>query len=152
MELLRYQQDIKCPFLISGLNKKIADIYKKYGRHLDEYFNFESQIGQEIIKNNEYIAFIDTSNFQNEKSYLKKPSLRISLSGWIFNKPFVKIGKNYYSIALSAHADFNELIQYIKNCGAKFVITDNFRLGSAHALSDYLNKSLKIKSLPLPLK
>lgn len=151
MSLLQNNCDIDKPILLSDTSYDIAKIYKKYDRNIGECYKYNSEVGREIHKNKNFIAFIDTSK-KPKHNFFIKDSLKISLSGWIFNKPFIKMGKNHYSFSLSAHADFNKLIDYIKSCNPKFVITDNFRFGSAKNLSTYINKKLNIKSIPLPIK
>ncbi|MBD3229870.1 MAG: hypothetical protein GF329_16935 [Candidatus Lokiarchaeota archaeon] len=151
MHLLRTYCGNKKPIILSNKSYKIAKIYTKNGLNLGEFHQNNTDNGKEIIKNRNYIAFIDTSKKQKCDFFIKD-SFKISLSGWIFNKPFIKIGKNHYSISFSAHADFNDLIEYIKNCKPKFVITDNFRFGSAEKLSSYIKKKLNINSIHLPIK
>jgi len=152
MTFLHDECDINIPILLSKTSYEIAKIYEKFNRNLGEYFTFNSYEGTEIFNSKNFISFIDNSNVKKLKSKILKNSIKITLNGWLFNKAVIKIGKNRYSIALSGHADFPHLLNYIKLCDPKFVITDNFRLGSATELSNQIEKQLNIKSIPLPIK
>ncbi|MHA1752623.1 MAG: hypothetical protein ACTSYZ_09675 [Candidatus Helarchaeota archaeon] len=152
MDLLFNEMSIHLPFLLSNNSLKLAKIYEKFGRNIGEYFSFDSDQGAEILKSKNFIGFVDSSNILLEKQFILKNSFKIDLSGWIFKKPSIKIGKNHYSIAMSAHADFNDLMKYIEIIQPKFVITDNFRFGSAQEFCKEIEKNLHIQSIALPIK
>lgn len=77
--------------------------------------------------------------------------MRILASGWEFRKPCRRIGANEYVIALSDHSDFNELLEYVKRCSPRMVITDRYRSEAANILAHEIEKRLKIPAKAAPL-
>jgi len=152
IHFLRENCGIENPILLSNTSFELAKIYQKNKIQLGDFYEFNDCSLYLNPEKNNYLAFIDSRNIKNERRFIVKNCTKITLSGWIFDKPSIKIGKNHFSIALSAHAGFNELMHYIKSCGSKLVITDNYRFGSAMTLSKQIEKELKIKSLPRPKK
>jgi putative mRNA 3-end processing factor len=63
---------------------------------------------------------------------------------------FYKLQPNYYVIALSDHADFNGLLEYVRKSEAQLVITDSSRCPKAYTLAREIKNRLGIEALALP--
>ena len=82
--------------------------------------------------------------FRNVKNF------RILVSGWEFAEPCRQIDEKEYVIALSDHSDFEELIDYVRRCRPKLVITDNYRIGYAKVLAKEIKRRLGIRAVAAP--
>jgi putative mRNA 3-end processing factor len=86
----------------------------------------------------------------NSKRFVGTDAFRICVTGWEFSVPRRQIAPNEYIVALSDHADFNELLQYVSESKPKLVITDNYRTGEAVSLAREIEKRLGIPAKPSP--
>ena len=75
---------------------------------------------------------------------------RISVSGWEFRSPTRQIGFKEHVVALSDHSDFNGLIEYVRQCRPKRVITDNYRISHGETLAKEITKRIGIPAIALP--
>jgi putative mRNA 3-end processing factor len=73
------------------------------------------------------------------------------VSGWEFSFPRRQVAPNEHVVALSDHADFKELLEYVRESKPKLVITDNYRVGGAKALAHEIEKRLAIPAKALPV-
>ncbi|ADI31463.1 MBL fold metallo-hydrolase [Staphylothermus hellenicus] len=146
MQILR-RNGVKEPFLMPKRIYEVTRIAEKYGYEIGGYYNMRSLKGREILKSNRYILF-EHFNKANHRR-LGNNTLYIVLSGWEFNGPIKKIDRYTWLVALSDHADFDELIEYVEKAEPRLVIVDGSRQGSAEALANELNKR-GWKSLVLP--
>ena len=78
--------------------------------------------------------------------------IKVYLSGWEFDQPIKQIGEKEYVAALSDHADFCGLIQYVEHNNPRCVITDNYRAGDATSLANHLQARLGIPAQPMPYR
>ncbi len=118
--------------------EKNAEIYKKYGVSL-EYMPFSE-------RNNIFIlppSLLNRNFLFVLKNKFSKPIISASLSGWGFRSI---ADKNFL---LSDHADFYDLLNYIKEIEPKRVYTYH---GYDKELARYINHRLKITALPLRRK
>ena len=72
------------------------------------------------------------------------------MSGWEFNSAVREVAENDYVVALSDHSDFDGLIEYVRRCRPRLVITDNFRAGHAKTFAKEIRKRFGISALALP--
>jgi len=84
------------------------------------------------------------------RSKVGRGVFRVYVSGWEFDSPCREIADKEYVIALSDHSDFDGLIEYVRRCKPKLVITDNFRIGYAETLAREIRKRFRISSAALP--
>jgi len=141
------KEKLSVPVLLPNKIYYMAKACEKYNLKLGEYILVESEEGQRIINGKEpFLALFHAKSYSNIPSY----GIKINLTGWEFEKPIKKTGENEWIVALSDHSDFEQLLDFVKECKPEFVITDNYRVGDAKALSKEIEKKLKIPSIPLP--
>lgn len=75
---------------------------------------------------------------------------RIILSGWQFDAPVRRIAGDTWQVALSDHADFDELLEYVRSSGARRVIVDGFRCQDAPLFAQEVERRLGIRALAMP--
>ena len=94
-----------------------------------------------------HIAFYPRgSQVHAEKIYLL-----IMISDWDTTSPiYFKIADREYIIGLPDHCEFNGLLEFVKNCKPKLVITDASRSGNARYFARHIRSKLGIKARHMP--
>ena len=123
---------------------EVAKIYEKYGIKFPKYFTSSSKDAiDEVREKNPYVALWPLSVRRNRKN------LSIIVTGWA-GKPIVYLNANTIMVGLSDHADFNELLYYVDESKARWIITDGHRSRSAKVLAKELEKRRHIKATARP--
>jgi Cft2 family RNA processing exonuclease len=115
----------------------VSDIYRQYG-HALEYVDYKSSEGEELLDSGRCTVIAPKG------SKLKIKNIDTALaSGWA-----VIMKKRTRAFPLSDHADFRELLSYIRKCHPKRVLT--FHGGAmTRGFSQYIIKRLGIDARPL---
>ncbi len=146
MQIL-YENDIEAPFILPEKVFRAAKVCERYGMRVGKVLSADEEEAMEIAERNEpHVAFYH----MNSKRYVGTDCLRICVSGWEFSGPRRQIAPNEHIVALSDHADFRELLQYVSESKPKLVITDNHRVGDAVVLAREIEKRLGIPAQALP--
>lgn len=108
--------------LVDKKTLEICRVYEKYGVKLD-YINIESLEGQNELKSN-FVAIVPVSLLKKEnliamtRVYKKRIKTAVA-TGWSLLNKF----SQHKQFCLSDHADYNQLMQYVKESEAKNVYT-----------------------------
>jgi putative mRNA 3-end processing factor len=148
MQIL-HENRIDAPFIMPEKIFQTSKVCEAYGMRLGKILSANEDEARGIMERNEpHVAF----HHMNTRPYVGKDSFRICVSGWEFSGPRRQIGPNEHIVALSDHADFKELLQYVSESKPKIVITDNYRVGEAVVLAREIEKRLGVpaKALPQP--
>ncbi len=129
------------PVITHSSVSRINKIYDAYGQTLN-YLDAESKEASELQSSGEYV-FIAPKNL---KKLSENPDFNVAyVSGWAFRfkgkrKPFI----------LSDHADFNQLINFVKESHPKLVLLCH---GGKHntVFGKHVNNKLGIEARPLRL-
>lgn len=119
-----------------------VEVYQNYGIILGKLDSINSEEGKYAVKQRSYIRLYSKGDsFGNEP--ITDTSIKCSafMSTHSSNNPLMKFSEKSFSIALSNHADFNEILKYIEAIGANLVITDNTRnhgIVLANAINEHL--------------
>jgi putative mRNA 3-end processing factor len=141
--LTEYRLDL--PIVVPEPVYKLVEVCRRYGMEFKRCYYSRSDAGREARKGLHIgIYHVATSRWVGAQA------TRITLSGWQFDAPYKKTGDQEYIVALSDHADFEELLNYVGQCKPKQVITDNYRVGDAPALARSIRERLGIEAIPLP--
>lgn len=140
--------EIRAPLLCSDLIYKEIEIYNKFGFIFPNYFLINSSEGKKIVRNESYIYICNFRKYNPNISLAKTTKITLSLFRTDEKDPVRKFSESSYRIALSAHADFNDTLEYVLATGAKEVITDNSRGGHAIDLAQEIRAHLKIEAHP----
>ena len=139
--------NIHVPFLAGQEDLKWAEVYQKYGVNVGKIYQMGTKEVSEIQKSKQpFVSFHRIGSLVPEA----ENHLRIRTSAFMAKEDFYQPRENYYVVALSDHADFNGLIEYVKQSKAKLAITDNTRGGKALELAKQIKKRLSIEAKPLP--
>jgi len=138
---------VTAPFIATEKVFQMSKVCEQYGMHVGKLLSAGGDEATEIIERNEpHVVFYH----MNAKRHVNKNGFRICVSGWEFSGPKRQIGENEHVVALSDHADFKELLSYVKESRPKLVITDNYRVGDARGLAREIEKRLGIPARALP--
>lgn len=141
------------PFLTTKKERSIADVYRNYGYMIkEEILDVESHEARQMIANrNPYVRFsLWTETLEEgaeDVAHIKLGS-NIAFRG-AEHAPWYKIG-NRYSFDLSNHADFNGILDYVRECKPKLVITDSSRSYYATNLVKEIQSKFNINAIAMP--
>ncbi len=146
MQIL-HANHVDVPFLAPEKIFQISKVCERHGMRVGKVLSTMGDEAKEIVGRNEsHVAFYH----MNSKRHVGRDAFRISVSGWEFSFPRRQIAPNEHVVALSDHADFNQLIEYVRESRPKMVITDNYRVGGAKSLAREIEKRLAIPAKALP--
>ena len=138
---------VDVPFLGSNNLCKQVEVYRKYGYAVKPLIDVRSPEGKAAVQSARFIKF-----------YGKGDKAPVDLSGetsiWLSaylsgaDRPIVELAPESYTIALSDHADFPGILDYVKSTGARRVLCDNTRTGKGIELAQALRDRLGIDAAP----
>ncbi len=134
--LLLRRNGITVPFIMSERIYAVTRVIMRYGYDFGEYYSIKHREAKHIMMKDKYILF-DHFN-KARKRRLNDRVLHIVLSGWEFNEPIRRVDEYTWLVALSDHADFDELIQYVEEAKPKIVVVDGSREGNPAPLAKEL--------------
>lgn len=129
---------ITAPFIMPHRIKRITDIAVKHGLSIDNYYDTRSRRAKEILREGYYVFFDHMMRAKMRR--LDGTVYNVVLSGWEFSQPVRKIDEYTWLVALSDHADFDELIYYVEESRPKLVVLDGSRQGSPIPLLNELRR------------
>lgn len=125
-------------------------VYERYGYDFRNVINIDLNSDKDILKNNKFIFIKNTR--KSNYSFNELDLIKIKISAYRSLKedinPIQELNKNFYTVSLSSHADFEGTLEYVKATGAKEVIVDNTRNGNAIDVAEAIKSILKIKAYP----
>ena len=140
--------DMNVPFIAPSMDFRIAKVYEKHGFKIGDCINIEDQAACEIIERcDPYVAFYTVGS----KVPKAEGCLCVRVSAYEAIEPVFKVAKNRYVVAISDHADFKGILEYVKESQPELVITDAYRGGNAMILAREIRKRLGIDAQPSPL-
>ncbi len=147
MKIIR-EKGITDPFIMPPKIYRITKIAEKYGGKIGEYYNIHDREACRIMRyGGRYILF----QHMNRAEYRDlRRGLNIILTGWEFRAPVRKIDDNTWIVAFSDHADYDDLINYVKEASPKLVVVENARGGAAYELAHGIRTELGIDAIVLP--
>jgi putative mRNA 3-end processing factor len=148
MMRILYEAKIKTPFIVPEKIFRVSKVCEKHGMKLGkQLIPIDGKTSQSMLNQNEpCIVFFHSYS----RKKVEGEALRISASGWQFGRPCRRVRENEYLVALSDHSDFNELLQYVKRCNPRLVITDKYRSEAARIFAREIRKRLKIPAKAAP--
>lgn len=122
-------------------------IYAQYGYFADPVIDAGSESGREIMRTDKYVRILTTGD-KMPVSYPQGTTITLSAYMTKSQDPVLKFNEQAYRVSMSNHADFNGTLDYIKETGAKYVLTDNTRGGNAVELASQIKARLDIEAYP----
>ncbi|MCX8153115.1 MAG: MBL fold metallo-hydrolase [Candidatus Bathyarchaeota archaeon] len=148
MQIL-HEADVSVPFVMPERVYQVSKVCERHGMHLGNLTLASTNEGRELLGGNlPCVAFYH----MNARGSVGLHASRICVSGWEFHSPYRRIGEREYLIAFSDHSDFQGLLEYVKRCKPKQVITDNYRVSHGATLAKEITRRLGIPAVAMPGK
>lgn len=144
LQILR-EYGINNPAFMPSRIYEVAKLYEKEGKNLGKFHPLK-KLDTEKIKEEKNIIRLFHMNTGKD---FEVGSVVVKLSGWEFIEPIKQLGGTF-KVALSDHSDFHQLINHVKECDPKFVITDNYRSDGAQRLAREITKRTQKPAVGMP--
>ncbi|MGY5147882.1 MAG: hypothetical protein ACW9W4_07785 [Candidatus Nitrosopumilus sp. bin_7KS] len=151
MHLLSNHVDIPetVSFLGSHVDNQVAQVYAKYGIGIRPLIDTESYEAEEITHDSyPWIEFRPTPTMTKREEREQMTSLTM-MGG--FGKAIMRHDGEKYWMASDEHAEFSDLLRYVKEANPRIVITDGSRASFGNKLSEEITTRLGIPSKSLPV-
>jgi putative mRNA 3-end processing factor len=139
--------DVSVPFVMPERVFRVSKVCEAHGMRLGCLALSTEKEGRELLGENlPCVAFYH----MNARGSVGLGSSRICVSGWEFHSPCRQIGEREHLVALSDHSDFTGLMEYVRRCSPKQVVTDNFRVSHGVTLAREISRRLGIPAVAMP--
>ncbi len=146
MRVLR-EHGIDAPFLAPERVYRMALVARKYGIDVGEVICTCRREAEEVKKSGWYVYF---THMMARRNGAPANASRVVLSGWEFSGPYRQAGPRTWIVSFSDHADFDQLVEYVREARPRLLVVDGFREGAAEALATYVRKNLGIPAVVTP--
>jgi len=140
---------ITIPFLCEHDIFEMCMTYQNCGINMGSVLSLKDNAAQEVIQRGEHHIIF---HLLGRKLKLLPPIhyTKIRVSRWGTTESFYRVADDYCVVALSDHADFSGIMEYVQKCKPKLVITDNYRAGSADSLAQAIRNELHVEAKAMP--
>ncbi|BBD72505.1 hypothetical protein HS1genome_0894 [Sulfodiicoccus acidiphilus] len=146
MSMLR-KAGVEAPFVVGGKVAEFTRVAMEEGLEPGTVLTEDVPDSFEVIKTGWYVRFSHFNEFRKRTNR----HTNFLLSGWEFHTPVKKTDRNSYIVALSDHADFEDLVEYVSASRPNLVVTDGSRSKYAKDLANYIRRNLGIRAVPMPI-
>ena len=147
MQILRCA-DVAVPFVMPERVLRVSKVCEAHGMQLGCLALSTENEGKELLEGNLPCVAFYHMNARGRVGLFG--SSRICVSGWEFHSPCRQIGEREHVVALSDHSDFDGLIEYVRRCKPRRVVTDNYRVRHGATLAKEIKKRLGIDAVAMP--
>lgn len=141
--------DIDAPFIVNPRTYRITRILCRHGYCINNVYAYRSKAAEEAAKEGYYIRFHHYSSWWRGRR--NGIGTHILLTGWELREPYRRISPREWVVSFSDHADFRQLVEYVKEARPKVLIVDAYRGGrTAYFFAEYISKRMDIKSIAMP--
>ncbi len=147
MQIL-HRADVCVPFVMPERVLRVSKVCEAHGMQLGCLALSTENEGKELLEGN--LPCVAFYHMNARRSVGLLGSSRICVSGWEFHSPCRQIGEREHLVALSDHSDFDGLIEYVRRCKPKRVVTDNYRVSHGVTLAREISKRLGIDAVAMP--
>lgn len=139
--------DVSVPFVMPERVYSLSKVCESHGMRLGSLTLSTQPEAKEMLNENlPCVAFYH----MNSRGNVGLDAHRICVSGWEFQSPCRQVGKKEHVVALSDHADFDGLIEYVRRCKPEEVVTDNYRVSHGEVLAREIRRRLGISAVAMP--
>ena len=137
----------KWPTVVSRRLASEVGVYREFGYAIREFLLVDSFEGQEAIKSGRYIRLYSKGDLFPVDI---QDGVTVVLSAFAsdFQSPVLEYSERSLSVALTDHADFEGVLEYVRATGASCILTDNTRGGHAVELAQEIRDRLGIAAVP----
>lgn len=148
MQVLR-GAGLRVPFVVPERVFHVCKVCERYGMRFGRLLLSFSEEARLLLERGEScVCFYHMCS----RGRVGVGGFRVLVSGWGFGGVCRKVGEREFVVALSGHCDFEGLLEYVRRCGAGFVVVDNFRVGFGDVLAGEIRRRLGVEAVALPVK
>jgi putative mRNA 3-end processing factor len=106
--------------------KKVNDLYRQFGVQIDESIGHTEAESRGLLEKKPWLMIAPNMSGRNifvKHMKSKYDAITISFSGWAQSSRFSFARGHDYSIPLSDHCDYNELVNMVKSCNPEKIYT-----------------------------
>jgi putative mRNA 3-end processing factor len=141
----------KWPLVVTKRLASEIRTYREFGYAIGEFYILDSCEGQEVVKTDRYVRLYGKGD-RFPVDILNGVTVVLSAFSSDFKNPILEYSERSLSVALTDHADFEGVLEYVKATGASYVVTDNTRGGHAVELAQEIRARLGINAIPSNLE
>jgi len=146
MQIL-HEADVSVPFVMPERVYRVSKVCESHGMQLGCLTHSLQPEAREMLDGNlPCVAFYH----MNSRGTVGLDAYRICVSGWEFRSACRQVGHKEHVVALSDHSDFDGLIEYVRRCKPKQVVTDNYRVSHGEVLAAEIRRRLGISAVAMP--
>jgi putative mRNA 3-end processing factor len=137
----------KWPIIVSRRLASEIRIYREFGYAIGDLLLMDSCEGQEAVESGRYVRLYG----KGDRFPVDIPNgVTMVLSAFAsdFKNPVMEYSERSLSVALTDHADFEGVLEYVRATGANYVVMDNARGGHAVELAREVRDRLGITAIP----
>ena len=146
MRVLR-EHGIDAPFIAPDRVYRMAMAARKYGIDVGEVLLSGTREAREAMRDGWYVYF---AHMVSKRNGVPRNASRVILSGWELSGPYRKADSRTWIVSFSDHADFTQLVEYIREAKPRLLVVDGYREGSPHALASWVRRHLGIPAVVAP--
>ena len=150
MHILSEDSRILSPvkFLTSSIDLQVAEVYNRYGVKIKNLIDLKSYEGENIVHGDyPWIEFRTIMKYTRSEQLGQMTSIHVSGG---FGNATIKHEGNKYWIASNSHAEFSELLRYVREADPQIVVTDNYRTSLGKGLAERINEiGYTAKAMPI---
>ncbi len=147
MYILR-SSGVTAPFIMPRRLYRVTSVAEKYCGPIGNYYDEASTELRKLLRN--YGGCIVFYHMNKAGRRISPEGLHIILTGWEFHEPIRRRGHNTWVVALSDHADYEELLEYVKRSSPGLVVVDAYRSDYAEEFARDVEEHVGIKSIIMP--
>jgi putative mRNA 3-end processing factor len=148
MQILRCA-DVGVPFVMPERVLRVSKVCAAHGMRLGDLTLSSDAEGRELLDGDlPCVGFYH----MNARGSVGLRAARICVSGWEFHLPCRQIGEREHLVALSDHSDFDGLVEYVRRCKPRRVVTDNFRVSHGVVLAREIRRRLGVPAVAMPAR
>ncbi len=147
MYILR-SSGITAPFIMPRKLYKVTSVAEKYCGPIGNYYDEASTELRKLLMDYGSCVVFYHMNKASRRSLTE--GLHIILTGWEFREPIRRRSHNTWTVALSDHADYEELLEYIERSRPGLVVVDASRSEYAEEFARDVEACVGIRSTTMP--
>jgi putative mRNA 3-end processing factor len=148
MQILR-SADVEVPFVMPERVLRVSKVCEAHGMRLGDLTLSTDAEGRELLEGDlPCVGFYH----MNARGSVGLKAARVCVSGWEFHSPCRQIGDREHLVALSDHSDFDGLVEYVRRCKPRRVVTDNFRVSHGVTLAREIRRRLGVPAVAMPVR
>lgn len=151
MGILSSSEDIPSTiqFLATPAEIRVAAVYSKYGPNIRKLVPLESYDADEIIYENYPWIEFSSSLHLSERERVRR-MIPITVAGRPGKVTMTQDQEKYWIVS-NAHAEFSQLLDYVRKASPRAVITDNTRGSCGEKLAEQIRTKLGIHAVASPM-